>query len=168
MPRGTGGLRRSSRVIRTTTWIVLVVGGIFVTFYGLVNWHDVWVGVAMLVVASWVIWGLMSSYVFGVRRHVLSHLQISSDDAEVIKQPIPSRQRADLQRALDAMHDAHPQRPAGRVFGLPAAATSLATIIRNNAEPRPFEWDQFPSGPGKTMRCPRGVLYLLRHQGRPF
>src|SRR4051794_38805818 len=116
MPRGTGGLKRSSRVIRTITWIVLVIGGIFLTVYAIVNWHEFWFGMAILAVGSWFGWGGLSSYLFGVRRHILSHLQISADDAEVIKQPIPSRQRADLQRALDAMHDTDPQRPAGRVF----------------------------------------------------
>src|SRR4051812_8480118 len=105
MPKGTGGLRRASRIFRTISWLFLIVGGITLTVYVAVHWPEYWAAPAVGSVAVWIGWGILSGYLFGVRRPILAHLKIHSDDAEVIKHPFPARQRVDFQIALDQILD---------------------------------------------------------------
>jgi SpoVK/Ycf46/Vps4 family AAA+-type ATPase len=120
-----------------------------------------------------VAWGKVSRYLIGIRRHVLRHLRIQWEDAEVVRHAIGRRGRADMQIALDALRDRHLKVAAVRDgptrFGI-RHLYSLSAAVENNVEPKPIEWDPLPAGPGgKTLRCARSALYLLStRDGRPF
>ena len=161
-----GRARLVANVVRVIVWIVLIVGGTVAVFTLL--WRGAETGAVVAAgvatVFTWFVWNWLTGLVFGLRGQVRGHLRSGWERVEVLKHPVPRRTRADLQIALDFVRERDP-RPEP-VYGV--GETNLTRVVRINAEPQPIEWEQFPSGLDRTMRCATTALYLLRYKGQPY
>jgi hypothetical protein len=157
--------------VQAGVWLVLVIGGIVATVVTFAQGNvPLGFAVGIASISSWVGWGKLSGYLFGVRRHVTAHLGISWAGAEVVRHVVSRRGRADLQIALDDIRSRLSSSQTVRTrFGL-RMPFALAQTVEQNAKPAPIQWDQVPSGPGgATLRVVQHALYLLRtRDGRPF
>lgn len=157
--------------VQAGVWLVLVIGGIVGTVATFAQGNvPLGLAVGIASIATWVGWGKLSGYLFGIRRHVTGHLCTSWGNTEVVRHVVSRRGRADLQIAVDEVRARFTSSGDVRTrFGL-RMPFALAQTVEQNVKPAPIQWDPVPSGPGgATMRVVQHALCLLRtRDGRPF
>jgi len=166
-------------IVRTIVWISLIAGGFLAVIIAVVTAQPrVAVAVGIGSVGTWIAWGFVSSYYFGIRRHIVEHLGPGWKLGVVVKHPVRTAERVNVQAALDYLlerdGDAGP-------FGLGSAPATddeganmgyvgqqdLIQLLDGNPEPVPISWEQIATSEERKQRCAANALYLLNVNDQP-
>jgi len=164
--------------VRTLIWLVLLAGAGLCVILALTSGSSPAIIWAIVVAWAWVLicYGVGSNWYWGIRRHVVAHLGRRWELGEVLRHPVRSAERVNIQVALDWLAN---QSNSRGPFGItdhgfdeegevvPYGRVDIVTIIGANPEPRAINWERFSISPTETMNCAGNALYLLRVLDHP-
>jgi hypothetical protein len=165
-------------MLRGTIWTILLVGGAAaVGFAVLFSRPAVAVAIGIVAVASWIAWGVFSTWHWSLRRRIAEHLGPGWRKSVILTHNVKTAERASVQAALDhVLAQVGPGEyifgytiysPMGEDFEGPAAGT-VQTILHTNLEPVPIRWESMPRSQTQALDCAENALYLLRTGDQAF
>ena len=154
--------------MRKLCWIILVFGWIIaIVISAIYEAGPVTLVCVFCAIGSWIGFGLLVAWYYGIRRHLKRHFQGLPKSLQVVRQGLRTHERVDIQRALDSMHSQ--QNLRNKLFGCGQHFyVDIMTILKSNLEQVAIEWDSIEIGDNRWYQCARNALYLLRHDGEPF
>jgi hypothetical protein len=165
-------------MVRGIIWTVLLAGGAAsVGFVVLVSRPAVAIATGIVAVASWIAWGVFSTWHWSLRRRIAEHLGPGWRKSVILTHKVKTAERVNIQAALDHMLG---QMGSGEyVFGytayLPmgeefegAAPGHIQTLLHANLEPVPIRWESIPRSQTQALDCAENAVYLLRTGDQRF
>jgi hypothetical protein len=165
-------------MVRGIIWTVLLVGGAAsVGFAALVSRPGVAVATGVASVATWIAWGVYSTWHWSLRRRIAEHLGPGWRKAVILTHKVKTAERVDIQSALDYM--LNQMGPGEFVFGYTTYSTMgedfegsapgyVQTLLNANTEPVPIRWESMPRSQTQALDCAENALYLLRTGDQAF
>jgi AAA+ superfamily predicted ATPase len=147
-------------------WIALLVVGLIpiITLFAL-HKTELAIAAVVSVIGLAIAWGSWSSYHWSVRRQIQRHTRLKDLKAgAVLRAPLPTNFRPDLQRVIDRLH----RESSGSVtpFGI-ASNITMESLVSTNSAKEVLRWDYLPGPNGTSLQLPRNAFYLLRHGPDP-
>jgi hypothetical protein len=165
-------------MVRGIIWTVLLVGGAAsVGFAVLVSRPGVAVVTGIFAVATWIAWGVFSTWHWSLRRRIAEHLGPGWRKAVILTHKVKTAERVNIQAALDYM--LNQMGPGEYVFGYTtytpmgeefegSAPGYVQTLLHANTEPVPIRWESMPRSQTQALDCAENALYLLRTGDQAF
>lgn len=150
--------------LRFFIWMALVVGGIAAVLLTLIFETDamgVIVGAGALL--CWVIWGIISSWLFGIRRLVVAHMGKPMDSLTYVSKDIGSSRVADFIRTFEALR----KNQVSQWHGI-SRDRNLAELKVRNLDREGIDWQTVEGEEDQLINIPSNAIYFFTHQGKPF
>ena len=154
-----------NKAVRKWIWILLVGAAVFVPLaFFIADNTPMSVVAFVLAIAALFIWGVFSSWLFGLGRHAIAHMKKPIEKLTFVSKPVGSSRLADYTRSLEHLCEAD---SSSRRFGVQRYLL-LGTLKNANLSIEPIEWETIEATDGELVNVPSNPVYLLRYNDRPF
>ncbi|MFK8112651.1 MAG: AAA family ATPase [Rubripirellula sp.] len=150
--------------LRFYIWMLLIGGGAAAVVATLIFTTDakaLLAGVAVL--ATWIAWAAYSSWLFGLRRLVASHMGRSSAQLTYVTKDVGASRAADFIRTFEELRSA----AATPRHGI-AKECLLSEIKVRDLEREVVDWQNVEAEDEKLISLPSNAVYFFQQDGNPF
>ncbi len=155
------------KVFRAFVWGIVIVGWLVAILWALIEDRiGLSVAFGILAVTTWISLGFFFGWIFGIKRHVQSHLGSRvSKGTELVHRPHP-RDCQDIQRALKTLLTENYKE--SQCYGSHQSYMGLLDSIKANFETQSLKWESYEIAPSQWEELPSNALYLMRVDEQPF
>ena len=157
-----------SDLFKNLSWLVIIVFSIIAVVGTAVSVDSlgvlaVTVGICVGIAVSW---AYILDWLFGLKRHVVKHLGMSTRDAAYVHKQIGRSHRADYDKLLESLFGSGQN---SMRFGFRSDyGASLASLQEKNIKTRVIRWESRETLDGSIEVYPTNAIYFLTLDDKPF
>ncbi len=152
------------QTLRSFLWMVLVFSGLAITLAIFIFGSNVNAFAALVIsIVTWVAYGVLSGWLFGLKRYAVRHMQSSIDGLTFISKDVGASRWGDIVRTLEHLYESEP----GVRFGV-EAYMDLNALKAANLSLQKVDWQTIEAEDGDLINIPSNSVYLLKCDGVPF
>ncbi len=151
-------------LFRTSVWFIVIIGGAIAVLATFIKGNDgqaFAIGIATVVLT--IIWSMFSTWVWGVRRHVVRHMGKPIDQLAFVSKDVGASRRADNIRALETIA----KQQSARRLGM-GEYEALKQLKSRNPQLQKIDWESVEAEGDRLINIPQNSVYLLKLNGKPF